>query len=246
VRTSLNWIACPSSRLCVAVGAKGTVLTATRPAGGTRAWHHRLRVGKAALLGVTCASRSLSVLFNATGSTWRSSEPAARRAGAWRGAGLHDQSLTAVSCASTLCAAVDQDGTVLTIATPLAATSPAQTATGLAPDRDHPPAVTPSRRLPTWPCAAQRRAQSHVPPRRPTRSGRRLAHPCTGRGRTRAASPTIPVLTDTLDGDDGAIEDGDLGDERPNDQRVVGRSSDGNGATKGTGFGGRACCVARL
>jgi hypothetical protein len=29
-------------------------------------------------------------------------------------------------------------------------------------------------------------------------------------------------LTDTQDGDDGAIEDGDLGDERPNDQRGVG------------------------
>jgi tetratricopeptide (TPR) repeat protein len=29
------------------------------------------------------------------------------------------------------------------------------------------------------------------------------------------------VLTDTLDGDVGAIEDGDVGGERPNDQRVV-------------------------
>jgi hypothetical protein len=25
------------------------------------------------------------------------------------------------------------------------------------------------------------------------------------------------LLTDTLDGDDGVIQDGDLGDERPND-----------------------------
>lgn len=30
------------------------------------------------------------------------------------------------------------------------------------------------------------------------------------------------VLTDTLDGDDDAIQDGDRGDERPNDQRVGG------------------------
>jgi hypothetical protein len=31
------------------------------------------------------------------------------------------------------------------------------------------------------------------------------------------------VLTDTLDGDGGVIEDGDRGGERPNDQRGVGR-----------------------
>jgi hypothetical protein len=30
------------------------------------------------------------------------------------------------------------------------------------------------------------------------------------------------LLTDTQDGDGGAIEDGDLGGERPNDQRVLG------------------------
>jgi hypothetical protein len=36
-----------------------------------------------------------------------------------------------------------------------------------------------------------------------------------------------PVLTDTLDGDDGAIEDGDVGGERPNDQR--GGGGIGNG-----------------
>jgi hypothetical protein len=31
------------------------------------------------------------------------------------------------------------------------------------------------------------------------------------------------VLTDTQDGDEGAIEDGDVGGERPNDQRSAGR-----------------------
>jgi hypothetical protein len=31
-----------------------------------------------------------------------------------------------------------------------------------------------------------------------------------------------PLSTDTLDGDDGAMEDGDLGGERPNDQRGAG------------------------
>jgi hypothetical protein len=30
-----------------------------------------------------------------------------------------------------------------------------------------------------------------------------------------------PLLTDTLDGDGAAIDDGDVGDERPNDRRVL-------------------------
>src|SRR5208283_3444704 len=46
-----------------------------------------------------------------------------------------------------------------------------------------------------------------------------------------------PVLTDTLDGDGGVIEDGDLWGERPNDQR--GRGS--GRATKATGSGRRGC-----
>jgi hypothetical protein len=51
------------------------------------------------------------------------------------------------------------------------------------------------------------------------------------------------MLTDTLDGDDGVIEDGDLGGERPNDQRVpvvLGKAS-----LKAAGSGGSAVCVAR-
>ncbi|WP_249011118.1 hypothetical protein [Conexibacter sp. DBS9H8] len=39
----------------------------------------------------------------------------------------------------------------------------------------------------------------------------------------RRARAKDPLLTDTLDGDDGAIEDDDLGNERPNDQRVFRR-----------------------
>jgi hypothetical protein len=44
-----------------------------------------------------------------------------------------------------------------------------------------------------------------------------------------------PVLTDTQDGDDGVIQDGDRGGERPNDQRVVGEV--GTAAMKAAGFG---------
>jgi hypothetical protein len=58
------------------------------------------------------------------------------------------------------------------------------------------------------------------------------------------ALPSIGLLTDTLDGDDGAIGDGDRGDERPNDQRGGGGA--GNGlAMKSGGVGKPAVVVAR-
>jgi hypothetical protein len=44
------------------------------------------------------------------------------------------------------------------------------------------------------------------------------------------------LLTDTLDGDGGAIEDGDRGCERPNDQRGAGGV--GNGGDEGGRAGG--------
>jgi hypothetical protein len=44
------------------------------------------------------------------------------------------------------------------------------------------------------------------------------------------------VLTDTLDGDDDAIADGDVGGERPNDQRGVAGVS-GTAATRAAGPG---------
>ena len=47
----------------------------------------------------------------------------------------------------------------------------------------------------------------------------------------------VYVLADTLDGDDSAIEDGDLGGERPNDQRVAARRE--RLAMKGPGRGAR-------
>jgi hypothetical protein len=52
------------------------------------------------------------------------------------------------------------------------------------------------------------------------------------------------VLTDTLVGDDGAIEDGDVGSERPNDQRGAGGV--GTACDEGGGVGGTWWCVARL
>jgi hypothetical protein len=51
------------------------------------------------------------------------------------------------------------------------------------------------------------------------------------------------VLTDTLNGDDGAIEDGDRGGERPNDQRGAGGV--GNGGDEGGRVGACGLCVAR-
>lgn len=57
------------------------------------------------------------------------------------------------------------------------------------------------------------------------------------------AKALAPVLTDTLDGDDGAIGDGDLGGERPNDQRGCWRV--GNGGNEGGGSR-RAAVVRRV
>jgi hypothetical protein len=54
---------------------------------------------------------------------------------------------------------------------------------------------------------------------------------------------TLPVLTDTLDGDDRVIEDGDVGGERPNDQRGAGGV--GNGGDEGGRGRGRVVVVAR-
>ena len=54
------------------------------------------------------------------------------------------------------------------------------------------------------------------------------------------------LLTDTLDGDVGAIEDDDLGHERPNDQRVPrafeAPRNDGNETSRVMGV---SLCVAR-
>jgi hypothetical protein len=61
-----------------------------------------------------------------------------------------------------------------------------------------------------------------------------------------ATSPSL-LLTDTLDGDDGAIEDGDRVGERPNDQR--GAVASGNGGDEGDDEGGGvgACgCASRV
>ena len=58
------------------------------------------------------------------------------------------------------------------------------------------------------------------------------------------AYPRQCLLTDTLVGDDGAIEDGDVGDKRPNDQRVAPAS--GTACNEGGGVGGVPLCVAHF
>ena len=68
-----------------------------------------------------------------------------------------------------------------------------------------------------------------------------LAAEATGRvGALTKRHEVAQVLTDTQDGYDGAIEDGDLGDERPNDQRGC-RLVSGTAAMKAAGSGARGC-----
>ena len=63
----------------------------------------------------------------------------------------------------------------------------------------------------------------------PSRTGIKIGWwaPNPGRPRGRVEGYTEGLLTDTVVGDDGAIEDGDVGCERPNDQRGAGGVGNG-------------------
>ena len=66
------------------------------------------------------------------------------------------------------------------------------------------------------------------------------------KARARAAALEL-VLTDRLDGDDGAIEDGDVGDERPNNQRVSEAGPrTGTAAARGSRLRGASGCASRV
>jgi hypothetical protein len=109
-RAGLSSIACPSQRLCVAVGGGGTVETSSRPRSGS-GWR-RTRIGHSRLVSVSCASARLCAAFNRAGRVYVNTDPA-RRGSDWRSAGLKDSALTGISCPSThLCVAVDDNDNV--------------------------------------------------------------------------------------------------------------------------------------
>jgi hypothetical protein len=109
----LRGVSCPSSTLCVAVGAHGQVLVSSDPAGGAGAWRQSEVDEGHALLGVSCPSTELCVAVDSAGDVLTSADPGGG-AGAWSATHLVEQVLRAVSCASeSLCVAVDQAGDVV-------------------------------------------------------------------------------------------------------------------------------------
>jgi hypothetical protein len=137
----LTGIACPSTSLCVAVDQVGNVITTTDPAGG--AWtlskvdpskmqNNTDNAGSILLRGVACPSTALCVAVDSVGNALISTDPTGGL-GAWvldhidtntsygcTGTGLTCQPpLVGISCPSTtLCAAIDFSGNVLTSTDP--------------------------------------------------------------------------------------------------------------------------------
>lgn len=109
--TALNWVACPSAKLCVAVDDRGAVLTSTTPAYYGR-WKKRAQDvapnGKrASLAAVECPSMSLCVAVDHNGGVLSSTSPT--RTGSWKRAEVDPgYPVLGISSPSThLCVAFD-------------------------------------------------------------------------------------------------------------------------------------------
>jgi hypothetical protein len=131
----IDAIACPSTRLCVAVDRAGNVLWSTNPAGGSRTWHAANIDGGNELTGIACPSTGLCVAVDGAGNVATSQNPTGGPT-MWTVAKIDSSPtqantdntgpvlLRGVSCPSTgLCVAVDGAGNAL------ASTNPAGGAT---------------------------------------------------------------------------------------------------------------------
>jgi hypothetical protein len=145
--TEITGVSCPAVSLCVAVDAAGNVLTTQNVAAGAAGWavarvdtsatqNNTDNAGSVLLRGVSCPSTGLCVAVDAAGNALVSTNPTAGPSAAWTithidanttvgctGAGLSCQPpLVGISCASTtLCAAVDFAGNLLTTSQPAVA-----------------------------------------------------------------------------------------------------------------------------
>jgi hypothetical protein len=70
-------IACPSTRLCVALDDGADVLTSTDPTGGPRAWHSARLGFTAPLADLACASVFLCIAADNAGNVGTSTDPTA-------------------------------------------------------------------------------------------------------------------------------------------------------------------------
>jgi hypothetical protein len=131
----IDSIACPTTRLCVAVDRAGNVLWSTNPAGGSRTWHAANIDGRTELTGIACPSTGLCVAVDGAGNVATSQNPTGGQT-AWTVVKIDSSPtqnntdttgpvlLRGVSCPSTgLCVAVDGVGNAL------ASTDPAGGAT---------------------------------------------------------------------------------------------------------------------
>lgn len=125
-------VACPSSRLCVAVDEVGNVLTSTNPTGGARAWRVThvdgpancdfFRVPCHGLAGLSCPNTSLCVAVDGQfGNVLTSTNPTGGAA-SWKLThipGVSANGLLGASCPSvSLCVVMDGGGNVVTSTNP--------------------------------------------------------------------------------------------------------------------------------
>ncbi len=126
----IDAMACPSTRLCVAVDRAGRVLWSTNPAGGSRTWLAARVDGGNALTGIACPSTGLCVAVDGAGNVISSQNPTGGQA-AWTVAKIDSSPtqgntdttgpvlLRGISCPSTgLCVAVDGAGNALVSTNP--------------------------------------------------------------------------------------------------------------------------------
>jgi hypothetical protein len=119
-------VSCPTSGLCVAVGAAGEVVTSSNPTGGTSAWTMTRVDGSNVVSGVSCAGSSFCAAVDQVGNVVTSGNPTGG-APAWTVTHIDGSNcavsastaapcfLTGVSCpAVDLCVAVDGNGNVVT------------------------------------------------------------------------------------------------------------------------------------
>jgi hypothetical protein len=139
----LTSISCPSTALCVAVDGAGNVVTSTDPTGGAGAWavakidssqtqNNTDNAGAVLDRSVSCPSTAMCVAVDAAGNALVSTQPAGgavawtnihidtnRSFGCTAGGLTCQTPLVSVSCPSTsLCAAVDFSGNILTSGSP--------------------------------------------------------------------------------------------------------------------------------
>lgn len=126
----IDALACPSTRLCVAVDGAGRVLWSTNPAGGPRAWLAARVDGGNELTGIACPSTGLCVAVDGAGNVITSQNPTGGQT-AWTVAKIDSSPtqantdttgpvlLRGLSCPSTgLCVAVDGAGNALASTNP--------------------------------------------------------------------------------------------------------------------------------